>query len=42
MLPSYGLGLRYLLHADQRLAMRIDYGRGNEEGMFYFSVSEAF
>lgn len=41
-LPSYGLGLRYMLHPTQRLVMRVDYGRGNEDGMFYFSVSEAF
>ena len=42
MLPSYGGGIRYMLHRDQRLVMRVDYGRGNEDGMFYFSVSEAF
>lgn len=42
VLPSYGGGLRYMLHRDQRLVMRVDYGRGNEDGMFYFSVSEAF
>lgn len=42
VLPSYGLGVRYMLHQDQRLVLRIDYGRGNEDGMFYFSVSEAF
>ena len=42
VLPSYGLGARYMLHPKQRLVMRIDYGRGNEDGMFYFSVSEAF
>lgn len=42
VLPSYGAGLRYMLHPDQRLVVRFDYGRGNEDGMFYFSVSEAF
>jgi len=42
VLPSYGLGVRYMLHPKQRLVMRVDYGRGNEDGMFYFSVSEAF
>jgi hypothetical protein len=42
VLPSYGLGLRYMLHEKERLLARIDYGRGNEDGMFYFSVSEAF
>lgn len=42
VLPSYGLGLRYMLHPKQRLVMRVDYGRGNEDGMFYFSVSESF
>lgn len=31
-----------MLHEDQRLVLRVDYGRGNEDGMFYFSVSEAF
>jgi hypothetical protein len=42
VLPSYGAGMRYMLHRDQRLVLRVDYGRGNEDGMFYFSVSEAF
>jgi len=42
VLPSYGAGIRYMLHRDERLVMRVDYGHGNEDGMFYFSVSEAF
>jgi hypothetical protein len=41
-LPSYGGGIRYMLHSDQRLVARMDYGRGNEDGMFYFSISEAY
>ena len=42
VLPSYGAGVRYMLHRDQRLVMRVDYGRGNEDGMIYFSISEAY
>jgi len=42
VLPSYGAGVRYMLHRDERLVMRVDYGHGNEDGMLYFSVSEAF
>jgi len=42
VLPSYGAGVRYMLHKDQRLVMRVDYGRGNEDGMIYFSISEAY
>jgi hypothetical protein len=26
----------------QRMVVRVDYGRGNEDGQIYFSVSEAF
>lgn len=42
VLPSYGAGLRFLAFEAQRLVVRLDYGRGNEDGQFYFSVSEAF
>jgi len=42
VLPSYGLGLRFLAFEEERLVIRVDYGRGDEEGQFYFSVSEAF
>ncbi|HSC86485.1 MAG TPA: BamA/TamA family outer membrane protein [Polyangiaceae bacterium] len=42
VLPSYGLGVRFLAFDDDRLVLRVDYGRGNEDGLFYFSVSEAF
>jgi outer membrane protein assembly factor BamA len=42
VLPSYGLGLRFLAFEEERLVIRVDYGRGNEDGQLYFSVSEAF
>jgi hypothetical protein len=42
VLPSYGLGLRYMIDKKSRLVVRVDYGRGDEDGMMYFSVSEAF
>lgn len=42
VLPSYGLGLRYMIDKKSRLVIRTDYGRGDEDGVFYFSVSEAF
>ena len=41
-LPSYGGGIRFLAFEAQRLVLRLDYGRGNEDGQLYFSVSEAF
>ena len=41
-LPSYGGGLRFLMFEAQRLVVRVDYGHGDEDGLFYFSVSEAF
>ena len=42
VLPSYGVGLRFLAFEAQRLVVRVDYGRGDEDGQIYFSVSEAF
>lgn len=42
VLPSYGFGLRLLAFEEQRLVVRVDYARGNENGQIYFSVSEAF
>jgi|GEM_PF-3101058 len=42
VLPSYGWGLRFLAFEEERLVIRVDYGRGDEESQFYFSVSEAF
>jgi hypothetical protein len=42
VLPSYGGGVRFLAFEEQRLVVRLDYGHGNEDGQFYFSVSEAF
>lgn len=42
VLPSYGIGLRFLAFEAQRLVVRVDYGRGDEDGQIYFSVSEAF
>ena len=42
VLGSYGGGLRYKIFKDKRLMIRIDYGRGNDDGALYFSVNEAF
>jgi hypothetical protein len=41
-LPSLGLGVRLNMHPEERLMVRIDYAHGKEDGVFYFSVGEAF
>ncbi len=39
---SYGAGLRIAINSKERLNLRIDYGRGIDGGLFYFTVGEAF
>ena len=42
-IPSYGVGVRFMVLESQRINLRIDYGRsdkGNEA--WYLSVTEAF
>jgi hypothetical protein len=41
-LPTFGSGLRYLLLPDERLAIRVDYGRGKGSAGLYVALGEAF
>jgi len=42
LLPAGGLGVRYQLTRNYPMHMRADYAWGKNEGIFYFSVGEAF
>ncbi|MDX1686024.1 MAG: BamA/TamA family outer membrane protein [Saprospiraceae bacterium] len=39
---NYGVGLRFLLSKDDRIYLRLDYGRSFEGGEFYLTIGEAF
>lgn len=39
---NYGAGLRFLLSKEDRLYLRLDYGRSSEGGEFYLTFGEAF
>jgi hypothetical protein len=39
---SYGGGLRFIVNPAERLNIRLDYGRGQNGGYFYFVVAESF
>lgn len=41
-IPTWGAGLRYLLVPAERLAIRVDYGRGKGSGGLYVALGEAF
>lgn len=40
--PSYGIGLRYLVLEKHRINLRLDYGRSRGSDAVYLSVTEAF
>ena len=42
LIPSYGIGLRYLVLKSQRINMRLDYGRSGGSDAIYLAVGEAF
>ena len=42
VIPSYGLGLRFLVQSEQRINLRLDYGRSSDSDAIYFFVGEAF
>ena len=42
LIPSYGIGLRFMVLESQRINMRLDYGRSNDSDAVYLSVGEAF
>jgi hypothetical protein len=42
MIPSYGVGARWMVMKAQRINMRIDYARSDSQDAWYLAVSEAF
>ena len=42
VIPSYGVGLRFLVQPEQQVNLRLDYGRSSDSDAIYFSVGEAF
>jgi hypothetical protein len=41
-IPSYGIGLRFMVLESQRINMRLDYGRSRNSDAVYLSVGESF
>ena len=42
LVPSYGIGLRFMVLKSQRINIRLDYARSDDSGALYLSVGEAF
>ncbi|WP_227490589.1 BamA/TamA family outer membrane protein [Shewanella benthica] len=42
MIPSYGIGIRYMVLDSQRINLRLDYARSEDNDAIYVSVAEAF
>jgi dihydrofolate reductase len=42
VIPSYGIGLRYMVLKAKRINIRIDYARSKDSDAIYLSVGEAF
>lgn len=42
IVPSYGVGLRYMLLESQRVNLRVDYARSEDTDAWYLSVGESF
>jgi len=41
-IPSYGLGLRFMVMMAKRINIRVDYGRSSDSDAWYLSAGEAF
>jgi hypothetical protein len=41
-IPSYGVGLRFMVLAEKRINLRLDYARSTDSDAIHFSVGEAF
>ena len=41
-IPSYGLGLRFMVLQEKRINLRLDYARSTDSDAIHFSVGEAF
>ena len=42
LIPSYGIGLRFMVLESHRINVRLDYGRSSDSDAVYLSVAEAF
>ncbi|MGI9342346.1 MAG: BamA/TamA family outer membrane protein [Gammaproteobacteria bacterium] len=42
LIPSYGVGFRWMVLKSQRINLRIDYARSDDEDAWYLAVGEAF
>lgn len=42
LVPSYGIGLRFMVLESQRINIRVDYARSDNSAALYLSVGEAF
>jgi hypothetical protein len=41
-IPSYGIGVRFMVLKSKRINIRIDYGRSHDSDAIHLSVGEAF
>jgi len=42
VIPSYGIGLRFMVLAEKRINLRLDYARSTDSDAIHVSVGEAF
>ena len=42
LIPSYGIGLRFMVLKSKRINIRVDYGRSDNSDAIHLSVGEAF
>jgi hypothetical protein len=42
LLPSFGVGIRFLASEEQRVNLGVDYARGKDSDAWYFRIGEAF
>ena len=42
VIPSYGAGLQFTVQPEQRIIMRLDYGRSTDSDALYLAVGQAF
>jgi len=42
LLPSYGVGIRFMASEEQRVNLGIDYARGKDSDAWYFRIKESF
>jgi len=42
VIPGYGAGLQFTVQQEQRMVMRLDYGRSSDSDAWYLAVGQAF